>query len=68
MFRYLLYPFAVFHLLAFYRTKQDVRELILSDVDEMNRRYKLSKGLLYYLVLWPAYRNLFYYRIGGADS
>lgn len=65
MFRYLLYPFALFHMLAFRIAKQDVKSLIISDVEEMNQRTKQSRGLLYYLVFWPAYRNLFYYRMGG---
>lgn len=65
MFRYLLYPFALIHLLTFYRAKQEVKDAVLSDVDEMNRRLKEHRGLLYYLVFWPSYRNLFYYRMGG---
>lgn len=65
MFRYLLYPFALFHLLTFYVANRDIKTLILSDVEEMNQRTKQSRGLLYFLVFWPAYRNLFYYRIGG---
>jgi serine acetyltransferase len=38
--------------------------LVVSDVDEMNKRCKIQKGLFWYLVNKPSYRNLFYYRIG----
>ena len=64
MFRFLLYPIAIFHYLFFRIASQQVRELILSDVDEMNKRNKVNHGLLFWLVDQKAYRNLFYYRIG----
>ena len=64
MLRYLLFPFALFHILVLCFAGQDAKAFIRSDVEEMNKRTKQSRGLLYYLVFWPAYRNLFYYRIG----
>ena len=44
----------------------NIRRLVDSDIDEMNKRMKLSKtrGLLYWLIFHQPYRNLFYYRIG----
>ena len=44
----------------------DIRRLVDSDIDEMNRRTKQTKnqGLLYWLIFHQPYRNLFYYRIG----
>lgn len=44
----------------------DIRRLVDSDIDEMNQRMKQSKrqGLLYWLVSYQPYRNLYYYRIG----
>ena len=65
MFRYILYPIALLHVLAFSFSGREAKALIRSDVEEMNKRTKQSKGLMYYLVFWPSYRNLFYYRIGG---
>lgn len=40
------------------------RELIDSDVAEMNRRLGFDRKLYYYVVRQPAYRTLFYYRVG----
>lgn len=62
--RYCLYPLALPHLLCYKVASEKTRELISSDVDEMNKRMKLKKGLIFYLVFCAAYRNLFYYRIG----
>ena len=44
----------------------DIKRLIDSDIDEMNRRMKQTqnRGLLYWLIFQHPYRNLFYYRIG----
>ncbi len=42
--------------------------LVYSDIDEMNKRCKIQKGLFWYLVNKPPYRNLFYYRIGLKNS
>ena len=56
---------SVLHLYCFKKASNEVRELIESDIEEMNRRCHLNKGLAYYLVHHKPYRNLFYYRIGG---
>lgn len=44
----------------------NIRQIIDSDIDEMNKRMKLSKtrGLLYWLIFYQPYRNLYYNRIG----
>ena len=44
----------------------NIKRLIDSDIDEMNKRMKLSKtrGLLYWLIFHQPYRNLYYSRIG----
>ena len=44
----------------------NIRQLIDSDIDEMNKRTKQTKkrGLLYWFIFHQPYRNLFYYRIG----
>ena len=44
----------------------DIKRLIDSDIEEMNKRMKRAKyqGLLYWLIFHKRYRNLFYYRIG----
>ena len=44
----------------------DIRRLVDSDIDEMNKRTKQTKkrGLLYWLVFKQPYRNLYYYRVG----
>lgn len=52
------------HLICYKLLSNKVKDDICSDVDEMNRRCNLHEGLLYYLVHHPAYRNLFYYRMG----
>lgn len=46
---------------------KNIKLLIDSDVEEMNRRLGLKESLLYYILFWKSYRNLFYYRIGGAS-
>ena len=39
--------------------------MVTTDIEEMNRRMKLNKGLSYYLTRYPEYRTLFYHRMGG---
>lgn len=53
-------------LLYHYVASVDIKRLIDSDIDEMNKRMKLSKkqGLLYWLIFHQPYRNLYYSRIG----
>ena len=59
------YPFLAIHYLAYKRSDITTRELIDSDVREMNKRLKKHEGLLFYLLFYKYYRNLFYQRIGG---
>lgn len=66
-FKYILYPIALLHYLAFKYSSKSTRHLIQSDIDEMNRRNATCFGLLHYLVTQKPYRNLFYYRIGGGQ-
>ena len=58
------YLFVIPHLLLFVfmdgKTKQQIRE----DVDEMNRRYRTSNSLAFFLIFGKPYRNLFYHRVG----
>lgn len=62
--RYLLFPLAVPHWIAYKMSSANTRHFVDSDVEEMRRRCKLpNKGLLYWLVFQKPYRNLFYYRI-----
>lgn len=58
------YIFVIPHLLCFYLVDSTKRQLIQSDVEEMNRRCNKKEGLAYYLIFEKPYRNLFYYRIG----
>ena len=58
------YIFVIPHLLCFYFLDATKRQLIESDVEEMNRRCKKKEGLAYFLIFEKPYRNLFYYRIG----
>ncbi len=39
--------------------------MIVSDIEEMNRRMGQQHGLMFWLIDQKAYRNLFYYRIGN---
>lgn len=59
------YIFLLPHLLLYYISDERVKYLIGTDVEEMNRRLKQTKSLVYYLALYKAYRNVFYYRIGS---
>lgn len=52
-------------MLLYYISDKRVKYLIDTDVEEMNRRLKQTKSLIYYLALYKAYRNVFYYRIGN---
>lgn len=69
MVQYVFYVFFEWpHMVCYVLAKKNVKELIDSDVEEMNRRLDLKKGLFYYLAFQKPYRNLFYYRIGRASS
>ena len=64
-FKYIL---VVPHMLEYWRirrTRPSVAKAIADDLEVMNRRCKLQKGLSYYLVKRSPYRNVFYYRVGG---
>ena len=60
--------FAIIHIIFYILSPQRTRELIDSDVEEMNRRLSRNRSLAYYLVWKRPYRNLFYYRMGGVKS
>lgn len=62
----LLYPLAVPHWLYYKFSDKESRSLVDSDIEEMNRRYGINKGLIHYLVLHKPYRNLYYNRIKKA--
>lgn len=57
------YLLALPHLLYFAFSNRSTKQLVNEDVDEMNRRCKLNKGLAYYLVNRKPYRNIFYFRM-----
>lgn len=61
-------PFLIPVVVKYYFLSEKVRSLVLSDVEEMNRRCKIKKGLFWYLVNERPYRNLFYYRINLKHS
>lgn len=52
------------HFLCYTSSNNNIQQLIESDVEEMNRRLKHNKSLLFYLANHKPYRNLFYFRIG----
>lgn len=54
------------HLLIFNRLEDNVKDLIIADLKEMNKRYSPdnNRSLIYYLKYQKPFRNLFYYRIG----
>lgn len=58
------YIFVLPHLLLYKLIEEDTRKLIISDVEEMNKRLKKEESLSFYLIVHKPYRNLFYHRIG----
>lgn len=56
--------------ILYYISSIDTKQLIDSDIDEMNKRTKQAKnqGLLYWLIFHQPYRNLFYFRIGKVSK
>jgi serine acetyltransferase len=51
------------HLIKYFFIESEIKESIVSDVEEMNKRLQKTENLSYYLLCWPQYRNLFYSRI-----
>lgn len=64
MLNYLKYPLLFFHYIVYLIVSNEIKDIIDSDIEEMNTRLKRQKGLLFYLAFYKSYRNLFYYRIG----
>ncbi len=58
------YLFVLPHIFCFAFADRQIKQLIKSDIDEMNRRLKINKTLAFYLSKHKPYRNLFYFRIG----
>ena len=58
------YILVIPHLVVSLFLSKDIKALIASDINEMNKRCKKRVGLAYYLVLYKPYRNLFYSRVG----
>ena len=56
------------HYFIYKKLPVEIKSLVDSDVEEMNKRLKLAKPLIYYLSNYKSYRNLFYYRIGRKKS
>lgn len=64
MLKYFLYPLGIFHFILYFFSDKETKELVNSDIKEMQKRCKKNnKGLLYWLVFHKPYRNLFYYRV-----
>lgn len=62
--KYIIFaPFLLVVVWTYFCTPSAVRSLVKSDIEEMNNHTKYKKGLLYYIVNYPSYRTLFYYRI-----
>lgn len=57
----LIFPIYVIYILLI---DSSTKKLVCKDIDEMNRRLNIKKGLFYYLANHKPYRNMFYYRIG----
>lgn len=53
---------------VFSKCPSEIQDLILSDVEEMNKRNGIKKDLVYWFKNYPQYRNLFYYRVGHLAS
>lgn len=53
---------------AFKKSSTEIQTLILSDVEEMNRRNERNEDFIYWFKNYPQYRNLFYCRIGKASG
>lgn len=68
IFKCLEYLFFIPHYFAYLSLSKEIKELVDSDVYEMNRRKKQQKGLLHYLNFHAPYRNLFYWRVGGRKA
>ena len=62
------YILVIPHILVFSSQSSQTKELIRSDVEEMNSRGKRKKSLGYYLLMHKPYRNLYYSRVGGISS
>lgn len=60
MLKWILYPFLLPVLFLLRTSSEETKRLVKEDVDEMNKRCKKNKGLLYYLLYRQPYRNLFY--------
>lgn len=62
--RKFLYPLFILHWLFYYCSSSDIKHDIDEDLLVMNKRHGSECSLIYYLVYYPSYRNLFYYRLG----
>ena len=56
--------FVIPHYVVFALLSNDIKDMVISDVEEMNKRLGEPHSLYTYLVLYKPYRNLYYYRIG----
>jgi len=52
------------HIIVYHFLNPEIKKIVDSDVEEMNRRCKINANIVYYLISHKAYRNLFYYRVG----
>ena len=62
--RKLLYPLFILHWIFYICAPSDKKKIIDEDLKVMNQRHGFKCSLIYYLVYYPSYRNLFYYRLG----
>lgn len=61
--KYCLYPLALLFYIFLFIAPSEIKKKVKEDVLEMRRRYGIERGLLYWLVFMPAYRNVYYFRV-----
>ena len=62
------YPLTIPHLLVYLLLSKNDKELVRSDINEMNKRLGINRGLAFFLIFYKPYRNLFYFRIGAIST
>lgn len=62
--RKILYPYLFLHYIMYKSASFEIKNLIDSDIEEMNVRKREKHGLIHYLIFHRPYRNVFYHRLG----
>lgn len=63
MFVFFKYFLAIPHYVVYLTINEYTKSLLLDDINEMNARCNKHKGVLYWLVNYKSFRNLFYARL-----